>query len=75
MVLVSARAEGFQDAYQIGGAVVLPIVLLVVGQATGVIYFSLGFVVLLGLILWLVDGFLLWFGARTFHRTALAPRL
>ena len=31
MVLVSSRAEGFQDAYQMGSVVVLPVVLLVVG--------------------------------------------
>ena len=35
-VLVSARVNTFQEAYQIGGVVVLPIVVLVVGQATGV---------------------------------------
>lgn len=72
MVLVSARAEGFQDAYQIGGAVVIPILILVIGQATGVMYFSLGLVLLLGLLLWLVDGALLWFGARNFRRSRLA---
>jgi hypothetical protein len=74
-VLVSVRAEGFQDAYQLGAIVVLPIVLLVIGQATGVIYFSTWLVLLLGLILWLVDVALLWFGGRTFQRSALAARL
>jgi hypothetical protein len=74
-VLVSVRAEGFQDAYQLGAIVVLPIVLLVIGQATGVIYFSTWLVLLLGLILWLVDATLLWFGGRTFQRSELAARL
>jgi type IV secretory pathway TrbD component len=49
--------------------------LLVIGQATGVIYFSTWLVLLLGLILWLVDVALLWFGGRTFQRSALAARL
>jgi ABC-2 type transport system permease protein len=75
MVLVSSRAQGFQDAYQLGAAVVLPIVLLLVGQATGVMYFSVGLVLLLGLILWAVDGALLWFGVRTFQRSQLIARL
>ncbi len=75
MVLVSARATGFQEAYQIGGAVVIPIILLVIGQATGVMYFSLGMVLLLGLILWAVDLALLWLGARTFRRGEVLARL
>lgn len=75
MVLVSARASGFQEAYQIGGAVVIPVVLLVIGQATGVMYFSLGLVLLLGLILWCVDLALLWFGARMFRRGKVLARL
>lgn len=75
MVLVSIRAQGFQDAYQIGGLVVIPVVLLVIGQASGVIYFSLGLVFLLGVILWTINGVLLWFGNRTFRRGELISRL
>jgi ABC-2 type transport system permease protein len=75
MVLVSARASGFQEAYQIGGAVVIPIILLAIGQATGVMYFSLGLVLLLGLVLWVVDLLLLWFGARTFRSGEMLARL
>jgi fatty-acid desaturase len=74
-VLVSARAQGFQDAYQMGAIVVLPIILLVVGQATGVMYFSTWLVLLLGLFFWIVDAVLLWFGARTFRRSELAAKL
>ena len=75
MVLISARAQGFQDAYQLGIVVVLPILLLVIGQVTGVMYFSLGLVLLLGLVLWTVDAALLWFGGRTFQRGELIARL
>lgn len=71
MVLVSIRAQGFQDAYQIGSVVVLPIVLLVFGQVTGVMAFSVGLVLLLGLLLWVADGLLLWVGKRSFHRGQL----
>jgi ABC-2 type transport system permease protein len=74
-VLISVRAQGFQDAYQLGAIVVLPIILLVVGQATGVIYFSAWLVLLLGLFVWAVDLALLWFGGRTFQRQELATRL
>jgi len=75
MVLVSARVRGFQEAYQIGGAVVIPIMLLVVGQAAGVMYFNLGLVTLLGLVLWMVDAVLLWFGGKTFRRGEIIAQL
>jgi ABC-2 type transport system permease protein len=74
-VLISARAQGFQEAYQMGAIVVLPILLLLVGQATGVMYFSIWLVLLLGLVFWAIDASLLWFGGRTFRRTSLAARL
>ena len=75
MVLVSARAHGFQDAYQLGTLVVLPVVILMIAQATGVIYFSLGLVILLGLAVWLLDAVLIVFGNRTFRRSELIARL
>lgn len=75
MVLVSVRAQGFQDAYQTGGMVVLPILLLVFGQISGVMYFSVWVVLLLGLVLWAIDAALIWFGSRTFRRGRLIARL
>lgn len=74
-VLISARAQGFQDAYQMGALVVLPMLLLVVGQAMGVMYFSLSLVLLLGLFVWIVDAVLFWLGGRIFQRTELVARL
>jgi ABC-type transport system involved in multi-copper enzyme maturation permease subunit len=75
MVLVSARAEGFQDAYQLGTIVVLPLVILLVAQAVGALYFSPLLVLLLGLVIWLLDAILIWAGSRTFQRSALISRL
>jgi ABC-2 type transport system permease protein len=74
-VLVSARAQGFQDAYQVGAIVVLPILVLVVGQITGVMVLSLGIVLLLGLVLWAADAALIWFGVHTFQRGEIIARL
>lgn len=74
-VLVSVRAQSFQDAYQLGAVVVLPIVLMVVGQAMGVMYFSTWLVLLLGLVMWAIDAVLLWFGTRSFRRGELAARM
>jgi ABC-type Na+ efflux pump permease subunit len=75
MVLVSGRARGFQDAYQTGSAVVLPVLLLVFGQISGVMYFSTWAVLVLGLILWGIDAALIGFGSRAFRRGRLIARL
>jgi ABC-2 type transport system permease protein len=74
-VLVSVRAETFQEAYQLGAIVVLPILLLVVGQATGVLYFHSALVLLLGLGFWIVDAGLLWLGGHVFRRSEMATRI
>jgi ABC-2 type transport system permease protein len=74
-VLVSLKVKTVQEAYQLGGLVVIPIVALVIGQVAGVIYFSIGLVFTLGLVLWLIDGVLLWLGSKTFRRGELIARL
>lgn len=73
-VLVSARVDTFQEAYQIGGVVVLPIILLVVGQAAGLVVLSVGVVLLLGAAFWLVAAALLWFGGRSFRQGEILAR-
>lgn len=75
MVLVSSRVSGFQEANQIGGVIVLPIVVLVIGQASGVMYFSTRMVMLLGLVCWILVGILLWFGAETFERERMVTSI
>jgi ABC-type Na+ efflux pump permease subunit len=75
MVFVSVRAQGFQDAYQTGGLVVLPVILLMVGQISGVMYFSLGVALLVGLVIWLLDLVLLWFASKSFRRGELMTKL
>jgi len=37
-VLISARVKGFQEAQQLAGVIVLPVVALVVGQGTGLLF-------------------------------------
>jgi ABC-type transport system involved in cytochrome c biogenesis permease component len=74
MVFVSVRAQGFQDANQTGGLVVLPVLLLMVGQISGVMYFSLGVVLFVGLVIWLLDIVLLWFAGKSFRRGELMTK-
>ncbi len=74
-VIVSSRVNTFQDAYQIGGLVVLPVVLLMLGQITGVLFFSVWMVLAVGMVFWLIDAALMAVGARTFRRTELLSRI
>jgi ABC-type Na+ efflux pump permease subunit len=73
-VLVSARVNTFQEAYQIGGVVVLPLVLLVVGQAAGVLVLSSALAVALGAVFWAAAAALLVVGGRGFRRGELLAR-
>lgn len=70
-VFVSARVSSFQAAYQLGGVVVLPVLLLVAGQATGVLVFDSLVVVLVGLAMAVVDGLLLLQVLRRMSRNLL----
>jgi ABC-2 type transport system permease protein len=73
-VLVSSRVNSFQEANQIAGVIVLPIVILVVAQASGVMYLSIGLTAALGVVIWLIAGGLLWVGIRTFRRSEIIAR-
>ncbi|MGQ9667316.1 MAG: ABC transporter permease subunit [Anaerolineae bacterium] len=75
IVLISAKAKSFQDAYQLSGLVVLPILLLLFGQMGGILYFSSPTVVLIGLGLWAVDAMLFYLAVRTFGRGEIIARL
>jgi hypothetical protein len=71
MVVASARAQGFQDANQMAGIVVLPIVALFYAQMAGAIFLNIGIMLLIGLMIWLISGLFIWLGSRTFHRNRL----
>ncbi len=75
MILVSVRAKTFQDAYQTGSLVVLPVLMLLFGQLFGLMYFSVPLSLLLGVVLWLISLVLLAYGRRTLHRSELIARL
>ena len=75
IVLVSSRVSTFMEAQQTSGLLVLPIVLLVVGQSAGVIYLSVELVIALGVVIWVIDAILIWLGIRQFSRSALMARI
>jgi ABC-type Na+ efflux pump permease subunit len=73
-VIVSSRTNTFQEAYQLSSLVVIPVVLLVIGQAVGVIYLSVALTVVLGVVIWIAAAALLWWGVRTFRRSEIIAR-
>jgi ABC-type Na+ efflux pump permease subunit len=75
IVLVSSRVSTFMEAQQTSGILVLPIVLLVIGQLAGVIYLSVALVFALGLVLWVIDAALIWVGVKQFSRSRLMARI
>jgi ABC-type Na+ efflux pump permease subunit len=74
-VLISARVNTYMEAYQLTGALSLFVVALVAGQASGVLFLSVGVAVVVGLLVWLLDAALLWLGVRTFSRSELLAKL
>ncbi|QXC60137.1 ABC transporter permease subunit [Aquihabitans sp. G128] len=75
MVRVSMRVNNTQEAQQLGGAVVLPLVILAVGQTTGLLLAGPLPTFLAGVGLWAVAGWLNIRGARSFTRDTMAARL
>jgi ABC-2 type transport system permease protein len=75
MVRVSARARTSQEANQLGGAVILPLVFLAVGQATGLLLVDLRIAVGIGALVWVVALALCARGAQRFTRDQLSARL
>ena len=74
-VLVSARVKTVQEAFQIAGLVVLPIVVVVVGQAAGLLLLSPLLLVVAGAVCWAIAALVLRVGTRTVSRTRLGERL
>ena len=70
-VLISARVQTFMGAYQSSGSLVLLVLALLVGQATGVIYLSVWVGMVLGLVIFAIDAVLVYYAVRTFNRDRL----
>lgn len=71
MVRVSARARTAQEANQLGGAVILPLIFLAVGQSTGLLLVTMPVAMTIGAVVWLVAVWLIVRGAHRFTRDHL----
>jgi fatty-acid desaturase len=74
-VMISARVKTFMEAYQLTGSLVVIVLALVVGQATGILYLGVGMVLLIGTLIWIVDAVLIYFNLRVFNRSSLIAKL
>lgn len=74
-VLISSRVRTFMEAYQLTGSLVVLVLALVVGQATGVLFLGSGTVMLIGTLIWLVDAALIHISIRQFRRSQLVTKL
>jgi ABC-2 type transport system permease protein len=75
MVRVSARARTSQEANQLGGAVILPLIFLAVGQSSGLLLVPLPVAAFVGGLIWLLAIWLVRGGAKRFTRDELAARV
>lgn len=74
-VLISSRVNTFMEANQLSGSLVLLVLALVAGQATGVLYLGVVTALALGAVVWAIDAVLLWLCVRTFTRGELIARV
>jgi ABC-2 type transport system permease protein len=71
LVQVSARVRGFQEAYQLGGLIVIPVVILIMAQLAGVVFLDATLAFVLGAVVWAIAAAAIWFGYRAFRRERL----
>jgi ABC-type Na+ efflux pump permease subunit len=72
LVIVSSRARTTQEANQLGGAVILPLIFVAAAQTSALMLLPVTGVVAVGALVWLLALALLWVNARRFTRDRLA---
>lgn len=75
MVFVSSRVQSVQAAHQIGSLLVLPVLLMLIGQVTGITLFDVRLVLLMGSLVWIAAAVFLLVASGRFERDRLAARL
>lgn len=73
-IMISSRVNDPRVAEQLSGAVVLPIILVVVGQSTGLFILTRGFVLIFAFILLIIDIILVFIGLQVFEREKILTR-
>ena len=74
-VLISSRVKTFMEAYQLTGSLVIFVLLLMVGQLSGVLYLGVFSTFAIGTLVWVIDAALIYVGVGTFNRTNLIAKI
>src|SRR5512139_2983878 len=74
-VMISSRVKTFMEAYQLTGSLVIFVLLLMVGQISGVLYLGVISTFAIGTLVWLVDAVLIYISVGTFNRTNLIAKI
>jgi len=74
-VIISSRVKTFMEAYQLSGVLVILIMVLMVAQATGILFLSPFVAIIVGLVFFGIDACLIWIGIRMFSRSELIARI
>ncbi len=72
LVIVSSRARTTQEANQLGGAVILPLIFVAAAQSSALMLLPPLGVTAVGFVVWALALALLWFNSRRFTRDRLA---
>lgn len=75
VVLISAKVASVRDASQIGGVVIVPLILLIIGQMFAVVFVNIATVIVATVVLALLDILLVRFGASRFGRETILTKL
>lgn len=70
-VLISAKVQTFMGAYQASGSLVVLVLALIVGQASGLVYLSVWVGLIIGFVVWLAAGVLFFLAIQQFNRKTL----
>ncbi|MFV8827372.1 ABC transporter permease subunit [Alkalihalobacterium sp. APHAB7] len=73
-IIISAKVKGYQEAYQLGSIIVLPIVALVVSQLTGLLFLSNIMLIIIGFVLLFMNIVFLQFAAKWNDRFRLSEQ-
>jgi ABC-type Na+ efflux pump permease subunit len=75
VVAISARSRTYEGALQAGGLLVLPLIAVIIAQATGLLFLGSWSVAVAGAVLWALAALLLPRGGRALRRDNLTARL
>jgi ABC-2 type transport system permease protein len=73
-IMVSSRASDPRVAEQLSAVVILPLMMLIIGQSAGFILLDQRAIIIMGLVVVLIDAVLIYFSVKVFQREVILTR-